>query len=44
MSVLASGISVVIFSIMGIEHALIVATFIGMATGFFTAHKDESDE
>jgi 4-azaleucine resistance transporter AzlC len=44
LSVLASGISVVIFSIMAIEHALIIATFIGMATGFFTTHKDESDE
>ncbi|OUR62019.1 branched-chain amino acid ABC transporter permease [Colwellia sp. 39_35_sub15_T18] len=44
MSVLASGISVLILSLMNNEHALIIATFIGMATGFFTASKDEEHE
>lgn len=43
MSVLASGISVCILSITGIEHALIIATCIGMATGFLTASKDKSN-
>jgi len=43
MSVLASGISVCVLSITGIEHALIIATCIGMATGFLTASKDKSN-
>ena len=43
MSVLASGISVCILSITGIDHALIIATCIGMATGFLTASKDKSN-
>ncbi len=40
-SVLASGISVLILSLMNNEHALIIATFIGMASGFVTASKDK---
>lgn len=43
MSVLASGISVCVLSITGIDHALIIATCIGMATGFLTASKDKSN-
>ena len=44
MSVLASGISVLILSIIGSEQSLIIATFIGMAVGFFTAHYDEEKD
>ncbi len=40
-SVLASGISVLILSLLNNEHALIIATFIGMASGFVTASKDK---
>jgi len=44
MSVLASAISVLVLSINGSEHALIIATIIGMATGYFTASIGEQDE
>ena len=40
-SILASGISVLSLSIMGIEHALIIATLMGMTAGFVTASKDK---
>lgn len=43
MSVLASAISVCVLSIMEVEHALIIATFIGMTTGFLTAYKDKKN-
>lgn len=44
MSVLASGISVLILSLIGVEHALIIATLIGMAAGFYTASRGEEYE
>jgi len=44
MSVLASGVSVSILSLMESEHALLIATIIGMATGYFTSGKDDVNE
>lgn len=43
-SVIASGLAVLVFKLINVEYALILATVIGMFTGFYISTKGESDE